>query len=87
MTWIGTCPMNCLPIALVNSSPPAFFLLYGRDPRLPVDSVLSPFPACKLVNLKEYGIKLANKLSATWGIAITCIKMAQRRKWSSMTTR
>ena len=31
-----------------------FFLLYGRDPRLPTDPVMSPAKAKKLVDVKEY---------------------------------
>jgi hypothetical protein len=59
-----------------------FFLLYGRDPWLPVDEALSPLKTKAFVNLKEYGSDLVEKLSGAWEDARKCIGKAQKRqKW------
>ena len=57
-----------------------FFLLYGRDPRLPVEAVMSPVQTKKLVDLKEYGSWLASKMSAAWELARKSIGKAQKRQ-------
>lgn len=46
-----------------------FYLLYGRDPRLPTDAVLCPVKAKKLVGLQEYGQELAMRMSEAWELA------------------
>ena len=40
-----------------------FFLLYGRDPRLPTEQALSPIKTKEVMDLKEYGAALASKMS------------------------
>ena len=57
-----------------------FYLLYGRDPRLPIDSVLSPLKTRSLVGLKEYGSELAAKMSEAWELARECVGKAQKRQ-------
>ena len=57
-----------------------FFLLYGRDPRLPTENVLSPIRSRQLVDLKEYGTELATKMSQAWEIAKQSVGRAQRRQ-------
>ena len=57
-----------------------FFLLYGRDPRLPTDSLMCLPKAKKLVGLQEYGRGLAVKMSEAWDLARTCVGHAQRRQ-------
>ena len=57
-----------------------FFLLYGRDPRLPVEEVLSPLQTKTLVDLREYGADLAHKMSGAWESARENVKKAQRRQ-------
>ena len=57
-----------------------FFLLYGRDPRLPTDPVMSPEKTKKFVDLKEYGVELAGHMSEAWELARQCIRKAQRRQ-------
>ena len=57
-----------------------FFLLYGRDPRLPVEAVMSPVQTKKSVDLKEYGSGLASKMSAAWELARKSIGKAQKRQ-------
>ena len=56
-----------------------FYLLYGRDPRLPIDSVLCPAKAKKLKNIQEYGCELTTKMSEAWELAKQCVKKAQKR--------
>ena len=58
----------------------SFYLLYGRDPRLPVPEVLSPKKTRVTVNLKEYGIEVHAKLSAAWELARKSVKQAQKRQ-------
>ena len=57
-----------------------FFLLYGRDPRLPTDSAVYPEKARRLVNLKEYGTELAGRMTEAWELARQCIRKAQKRQ-------
>ena len=57
-----------------------FFLLYGRDPRLPTDPVMSPEKTRKLVDLKEYGVKLAGNMTEAWELARQCIRKAQKKQ-------
>lgn len=55
-----------------------FFLLYGRDPRLPVEAVLSAPQTRSQLDLKEYGSDLVRKLGGAWDSARACIKRAQK---------
>ena len=55
-----------------------FFFLYGRDPRLPTDSLMCLPKAKKLVGLQEYGWGLAVKMSEAWDLARTCVGLAYR---------
>ena len=57
-----------------------FFLLYGRDPRLPTDAALSPSSAHQQLDLQEYGIELVEKLSGAWELAKNNVKKAQRKQ-------
>ena len=57
-----------------------FFLLYGRDPRLPTDSALCPTKTRKSVELQEYGRGLVTKMSDAWELARKCIGRAQQRQ-------
>ena len=59
-----------------------FFLLYGRDPRLPTDAILCPSNTRTLTDLREYGCDLAQKMSDAWEVARQCIGKAQRRQKS-----
>ena len=40
-----------------------FFLLYGKDPRLPTEPVMSPVKTKKIVDLREYSVELASSMS------------------------
>ena len=57
-----------------------FFLLYGRDPRLPTESAVYQDKARRLVDLKEYGTELANHLAEAWESARQCIRKAQKKQ-------
>lgn len=43
-----------------------FYLLYGRDTRLPVPAILSPEPTRITTDLQEYGIELHARMSPAW---------------------
>ena len=57
-----------------------FFLLYGRDHRLPTDAALCPSKARATVDLREYGAELVAKMAGAWGLAQKCIGRAQGRQ-------
>ena len=57
-----------------------FFLLYGRDPRLPSVPALSRRRRRQQVNLHEYGVYVADKLSEAWDLAKRNIKKAQKQQ-------
>ena len=57
-----------------------FFLLYGRDPRLPTPDALTPKVTRKTTNLKEYGVELHSCMSEAWSLARVHINRAQKRQ-------
>ena len=57
-----------------------FYLLYGQDPRLPTEAVLSPAKTQIVMDLKEYGAGLYAKMSEAWELARQMVKKAQRRQ-------
>lgn len=57
-----------------------FFLLYGRDPRLPTPAVLSPKESRSLKDLKEYGVELYSRMSEAWELARRHITRAQKHQ-------
>ena len=59
-----------------------FFLLYGRDPKLPTEAALCPKETGKLVNWREYGNELTERMSAAWRLAKEHIKTAQKHQKS-----
>ena len=46
-----------------------FFLVYGRDPKLPTPAVLNPQKTRATMDLHEYGIELHSRMSAAWELA------------------
>lgn len=64
-----------------------FFLLYGRDPRLPTPAALCPEKVRANVDLREYGVHLATQLLTAWETARKCVKKAQRRQKKCYDTR
>ena len=57
-----------------------FYLLYGRDGRLPTDSVLDTPPSPYLVDSEDYQVELAQVLSSAWDVARSEIQKAQRHQ-------
>ena len=57
-----------------------FFLLYGRDPRLPTDSAIYPEKAGRHLDLKEYGTELASHMAEAWELTRQCIRKAQKKQ-------
>ena len=55
-----------------------FFLLYGRDPRLPTETVLSKPVSPYLVDIEDYRTELAVKLPTAWSTAQAKIGKAQQ---------
>ena len=55
-----------------------FFLLYGRDPRLPTKQALTPSKSRQQIDLHEYGI--AGKLAEAWDLAKRNVQKAQKQQ-------
>ncbi len=58
----------------------SLFLLYGRDPRLPTPAALSPAKMREEIDLKEYEVELATRMSTAWELAKKSVKKAQKRQ-------
>jgi hypothetical protein len=57
-----------------------FYLLYGRDPRLPTPAVLSPKETRTVVDLKGYGVELHSRMAEAWELARQQITRAQQHQ-------
>ena len=57
-----------------------FFLMHGRDPRLPTEAALDHPVEREHVDLGEYGAELAENLTEAWESARSCIKQAQSKQ-------
>ena len=57
-----------------------FFLVYGRDARLPTESVLDTPPSPYLVDSEDYKVELAGGLVKAWEIARSEVERAQQRQ-------
>ena len=57
-----------------------FFLLHGRDPRLPTEVALTPLSTRTDVDLIEYKTELRERMSEAWELARQSIKKAQKRQ-------
>jgi len=55
-----------------------FFLLYGRDPRLPTETVLSQPISPYIVDIDDYQCELMTRMSQAWTIAKEKITNAQQ---------
>ena len=69
---------RCGPQASTMESP--FFLLYGRDPRLPTEAALSPPTSRAHYNLDDYKTQAVTRMSDAWQLAQAKIVDAQRRQ-------
>ena len=59
-----------------------FYLVYGRDPRLPTPAVMTPKKTRATADLKEYGLALHQKMAEAWELARRSIGRAQKRQKS-----
>ena len=57
-----------------------FFLLYGRDPRLPTETALSGAVSPYLVDISDYQTELVRRMSTAWSVAKEQIENAQQRR-------
>ena len=57
-----------------------FFLLYGRDPCLPTQTVMVANKTRQHWHLKEYGADLAFRTAEAWDLARKCIGKAQKKQ-------
>ena len=55
-----------------------FFLLYGRDPRLPTDKALSLPEEGVEIDLEDYRSDLVRRMSEAWGLAQESVQKAQK---------
>ena len=63
---------------LTRESP--FYLVHGRDPRIPTETVLSQKRSVYSVNLDDYKVELASNLSEAWELARENILVAQEQQ-------
>ena len=57
-----------------------FYMLHGRDPRLPNAGILSQIPSPYLLDSDDYKEELTTSLTTAWAAAKECIKGAQDRQ-------
>ena len=57
-----------------------FFLLYGRDPKLPTEEALRPTPLRSTVDIADYRCEVLQKMQEAWDSARGNIKKAQKRQ-------
>ena len=57
-----------------------FFILYGRDPRLPTQTAMTANKTRQHWDLKEYGADLASRTAVAWDLARKCIGKAQKKQ-------
>ena len=64
----------------VSTQESPFFLLYGRDPRLPTETTLSGAVSPYLVDISDYQTELVRRMSTAWSVAKEQIENAQQRQ-------
>ena len=57
-----------------------FFLLYGRDPRPPTESALSPTADRSLTDIDTYKSEVNERLASTWELAREQVEKAQHKQ-------
>ena len=71
--------------ASTNESP--FFLLYGRDPKLPSETILSVPTGRDVVKLDDYKSMMMQEMGAAWDLARKAVAKAKTSKNTIMTRR
>ena len=79
---------NCIPYVFFayrateqqSTQESPFYLLYGGDPRLPTNSVLSPTKRRTHMDLLEYGKYITDKFTQAWNLARANIRKKQKRQ-------
>ena len=66
------------PQASTGESP--FYLMYGRDPRMPTEECLSTNPPRSHINIDDYKTQLTGRLSEAWKLAQDNVKRAQAKQ-------
>ena len=64
-----------------------FYLLYGRDPRLPTEHALNPSSSRTEIQLQEYGTDLHQRLMDSWGLAREAVPRHRKDRRPTMTRR
>ena len=67
---------RCSPQSSTGESP--FFLLYGRDPQLPKEAVLTPDPDRSQLDLDDNKSDLTHRMSEAWELAKDSVMKAQK---------
>lgn len=57
-----------------------FFLLYGRDPRLPTEEALSPPQTRQVLDIDDYRSELTTGFSEAWKLAQENVRKAQQKQ-------
>ena len=57
-----------------------FFLLYGRDPQLPTETILSPPVDRQIVELDDYKSVMVHEMGSAWKQALQAVGKAQRQQ-------
>ena len=78
-TGILNYPMYSLHIVLAHKESP-FYLLYGRDARLPTEEILSQPPQRTIIDIDTYKTEVTVNLQEAWELARKNIKKAQRQQ-------
>ena len=73
------CLQNEYASRIITKESP-FYLLHGRDPRLPTDTALNTPRTCYQVDLDDYKTDLVTNLTEAWQLARQNIKQAQRKQ-------
>ena len=57
-----------------------FYLLYGRDPRLPTDELLDNSEDRRLIDTRDYKEEMSHRFAVAWELARSQVEKAQERQ-------